>query len=664
MIVGAAAVTIVPEPKKSDKGLIFVKDTDILLSGDKWTIVVNIALDDYDTLVFVMREILEQIRSKIQVYKNKKFFSLDLHWEEIGRLDKMVDGINSDLESFQKLLFDKTLVRTSSASSARSKRGLIDILGYGMKYLFGTADAKDVKRLANVCDELHAFETRVMHAADHQLTYIRTLDEMVRRTIKDTTELAGTLRDSIRNLSLSLNRVEADLLDTQVAMENQARYSAAIREIETAILETKLSITQLQESLEVTSIGKLSSVLIKPHNLSSILQQVSLQLPAGLSMLTGLTVEEMYVYYTVATVHAVATPTSIRLLIDIPLKAADRYFELYQVHSLPFLHKGIGKFVMVDEAFTYLAVAENRQFFAIMTPYMLARCTQDLYTVCPSDLVLKTAGEQNCLIALFLGKVDTVFTRCKRLVLNESFEPVWIRSPDSSYWIYSLSTPQQVTVQCQEVGSSQTTKSSYQIMLKGTGVLPNSSSCYIHAENFKLLVLPHSLGGTTVNLFKTHIALPNVENIVKFSEEGLLQTNDTYPVDMGPLEDIVERVTSRGIDVSKAITALRGREVYHRDSSKTLIISCIVVFVGLGLLWFIWFKVTGQCCPFNWRCVSPRPMHMVDDGQELKVDDARLQMQQREKEKPESEVAEGEVPESQTTPTLFVLRGHLGVDHS
>jgi hypothetical protein len=129
-----------------------------------------------------------------------------------------------------------------------------------------------------------------------------------------------------------------------------------------------------------------------------------MQLPEGLSMLTGLTVEDMYVYYTVATVHAVATSKNIRLLIDIPLKAADRYFELYQVHSLPFFHKDIGKFVMIDEAFTYLAVAEGRQFFALITPYTLTKCTQELYTMCPSDIVLKTAGEPNCLIALFLSK--------------------------------------------------------------------------------------------------------------------------------------------------------------------------------------------------------------------------------------------------------------------
>jgi len=170
-------------------------------------------------------------------------------------------------------------------------------------------------------------------------------------------------------------------------------------------------------------------------------------------MLTGLTVEEMYVYYTVAAVHAVATSKSIRLFIDIPLKAVDRYFELYQVHSLPFFHEGIGKFLMVDEPFNYLAVAESRQFFAIITPYMLLKCKQDLYTVCPSDMVLRTAGEQNCLISLFLGKMDTVLDKCKRLVLNESFEPVWIRSPDYDYWIYSLSKPQQVTMQCQGIGS-------------------------------------------------------------------------------------------------------------------------------------------------------------------------------------------------------------------
>ena len=106
---------------------------------------------------------------------------------------------------------------------------------------------------------------------------------------------------------------------------------------------------------------------------------------------------------------------------------------------------------MIDEAFMYLAVAESRQFFAIITPYMLSGCTQELYTVCPSDMMLKMAREPNCLTALFLGKTEIMLAKCKRLILNESFEPIWILSLDSIYWVYILSNPQRVTVQCQEV---------------------------------------------------------------------------------------------------------------------------------------------------------------------------------------------------------------------
>ena len=82
-----------------------------------------------------------------------------------------------------------------------------------------------------------------------------------------------------------------------------------------SLFELKFSMTQIQESLNVISIGKLSCVLISPYNLSDILQQVSLQLPAGLTMLTGLTVEEMYVYCTVAAIHALAKSKNIRFLL-------------------------------------------------------------------------------------------------------------------------------------------------------------------------------------------------------------------------------------------------------------------------------------------------------------------------------------------------------------
>jgi hypothetical protein len=234
MMCGAANTAMVSEPMNFDKGLIFVKNTDILLSGDRWTIVVNIALSDYDMLIENMKLILSDVREKIEVHNNPKLFSFDIHWEEINRLDGMVRKLEMDLMGFKRLLFEETeetLVTNPRDGDVRDKRELKNVLGYGLKYMFGTADAKDVKRLTRVCDELHAFKFNVVHAAEQQLTYIRALDEMTKQNVKNTVELNRALRDSIRNILLQFNRVEADLLDTQESKEKQVRYSIAIREI-------------------------------------------------------------------------------------------------------------------------------------------------------------------------------------------------------------------------------------------------------------------------------------------------------------------------------------------------------------------------------------------------------------------------------------------------
>jgi hypothetical protein len=87
--------------------------------------------------------------------------------------------------------------------------------------------------------------------------------------------------------------------------------------------------------------------------------------------------------------------------------------------------------MMIDEMFVYLAVAESGQFFTIFLHYLLSERKQEMYIVCPCNVILSTNGESHCLIALFLGKEETTLRICKRLVMNNSFKPIWIRSPDT-----------------------------------------------------------------------------------------------------------------------------------------------------------------------------------------------------------------------------------------
>jgi hypothetical protein len=86
---------------------------------------------------------------------------------------------------------------------------------------------------------------------------------------------------------------------------------------------------------------------------------------------------------------------------------------------------------------SYLAVAEDRQFFTIMINEMLDKRGIDFYTICPSNLVLRKSINDNYLIALFMGKTEVALRKYKQEILKD-FESIWIRSPDSRYWVYSL----------------------------------------------------------------------------------------------------------------------------------------------------------------------------------------------------------------------------------
>jgi hypothetical protein len=166
------------DPGPYNKGLIFLKDRDILLTGDKWTIAVNIALDDYLSLTKGMRFALAQIQRNIEAYRNPNRKDFDINWEEIKHLEQLVQGLEVHLESISKLLFEEIPSKDPVTNRIRNKTGLINLIGYGLKYLFGTADKlhlrtekyiikKNTEALLYVCKEVQVQLNSMMKAYLH-----------------------------------------------------------------------------------------------------------------------------------------------------------------------------------------------------------------------------------------------------------------------------------------------------------------------------------------------------------------------------------------------------------------------------------------------------------------------------------------------------------------
>ena len=101
--------------------------------------------------------------------------------------------------------------------------------------------------------------------------------------------------------------------------------------------QAEYELSKLMTGLDVTSNGRLSSLLIPPDKLSKILSSVSQELTHDLSLIASTKLEEMYIYYELADIHAIYQTKYIKLIIEIPLKTENRLLDLYSVKSLPYL---------------------------------------------------------------------------------------------------------------------------------------------------------------------------------------------------------------------------------------------------------------------------------------------------------------------------------------
>jgi hypothetical protein len=78
-----------------------------------------------------------------------------------------------------------------------------------------------------------------------------------------------------------------------------------------------------------------------------------------------------------------------------------------------------------------------------------------------------------------------------------------------------------------------------EMLLTDTGITPNTSTCYVSADSFKLL--PHSLGRTLAGLNKTHIVLTNIDNILKPGEQELLQIHLNSPIHLREIDSAIKQ---------------------------------------------------------------------------------------------------------------------------
>jgi hypothetical protein len=81
-----------------------------------------------------------------------------------------------------------------TGENSRRKRGLLDIGGEVLKFLFGVVTTPQLEELHNTVERIRVKEGDVIHAMQQQITYLRAVDEEVVQNTIGLVEIARILK--------------------------------------------------------------------------------------------------------------------------------------------------------------------------------------------------------------------------------------------------------------------------------------------------------------------------------------------------------------------------------------------------------------------------------------------------------------------------------------
>lgn len=489
-----------------NKGVIFVNQGNFLLTTSHWTLVVDIPFDEFDSQLSQLKEHLQNLRQLIKAAQRKDVENTALLgslWNytaiEAKNLDRMLkeqDVEYRDLKSLVTLDID-----------SRKKRALIDLGGDLLKFLFGTATSKEVEDLNARIARIKTNQEKIVHILEAQTTVLN--------------ETLIAVKENRQRIKMLIQGQE-HLIKTVHTYNYSFFFGTVLRNMEVAIAEFRSQITSLRAAIEVLEQGRLSSYFVPRRTLYNALVDINNHLPIDITLIEPLRRDNLFKYYQLISVTAIALPNTLRLFVDIPLMNPERFFDLFEVIGFPVYYSEISMFVYYRTEYNFIALSKNRQAYMLLNTYEVLKCRTRTISICSPETAIWQSPYQSCEYALFLGLDATVVQLCdKRLV--PTHPPVFRRLDQVGTWIYSTAKP--LSLECSQLSTSAMQPQIVKLM--GTDILNLPNSCTGHLPGIKLTA--HFQQRSTLKLItKTHLVFPLVVDILNQTEIELIRKYNNY----------------------------------------------------------------------------------------------------------------------------------------
>ncbi|KAG8239544.1 hypothetical protein J437_LFUL019265 [Ladona fulva] len=161
----------------------------------------------------------------------------------------------------------------------RAKRGLLNFGWEALKFLFGTLDDEDLKKLNEHIESMEGREQATIHLLKLQATVINTTYATAQANSKELDKVVKTTKGLVAEVKSLSDELEESHRGAMTRMAAIFSVDSNMRVLEAALAHMRVDLNLFKQAWETTVNGKLSPYFLSPADLHRTLEAYSQFLP-------------------------------------------------------------------------------------------------------------------------------------------------------------------------------------------------------------------------------------------------------------------------------------------------------------------------------------------------------------------------------------------------
>lgn len=498
--------------------------------------------------------------------------------------------------SLEKLNKELTQVKQLIGHRIRIKRGWFDIVGKGMKIVFGTLSQDDADFYSEKINKFDKNENTIEDLISSQ-------SQIIRSTIINFNNTIGTLDYNEKILRENFNKIESHLNKSATEINYlELKYNFEEHSVLFSMIlqQFQLEIITLTNSVLEAKKGYLHPAILTPETFVKELSLSSDRLPRGLNFPIPLDIEYIHKIYNILSLQVYFQDSKLTFIINIPLLQS-YLFHVFRLNPFPTKTSEHNKYVLIKPSSKFLLIDENKQQYMQTNENDFDKCKKldaAKYICEQKQPIWLSHVHPNCEVLLYQSANEIPDICDKRIVHLDQITFIQLNQKNS--WLFVTPKNEILSLSCKN--SNVPTD----VILSNAGKITISGGCKGFSGS-AMLSTEDNVASSVVN----SDFIPAIDLKIGLCENNSVPLNLTYFT----LNNKYQHLTAHIDDLNMASHKLKDIErlaAELQEEGRYEILSKSVPWVAYILaiifMLYICYKIYRKCrnnanCPFS-ICVN------------------------------------------------------------